>query len=121
MADDLRDQFTEALDGVTESDVVARGRFAAVPSPAAFAALVDAVLSVRDDEMERLRAELAEANERAERMTVLSAAVEHVRQHLAKIAHLAKFSPEAKVGELLPLLNRLLAALDLPEETTDGR
>jgi hypothetical protein len=51
---------------------------------------------------------------------VLKAAIAPMRQHLAKIAHLAEFSPETKVGELLPLVKRLLAALDAPETPGDA-
>jgi hypothetical protein len=60
MMDDLRDKIAEALEAVTMAaaptePAAAQSRVAVVPSPAAFTAILDAVLTVVTPELERLR------------------------------------------------------------------
>jgi hypothetical protein len=78
-----------------------------------YAAFRDEVLGNLSDVMR------ARHEERAER-DALKAAIEEVRQQLAKIAHLAEFSPEAKVAEVLPLVKRLIAILESARSPGDA-
>jgi hypothetical protein len=81
----------------------------------------EAQLAAKLDHAEGELSSRIEQHQRAvTRAIAAEGVIEPVRQHLAKIAHLAEFSPETKVSELLPLVKRLLAALGAPETTEGG-
>lgn len=129
MADDLRDKIAEALEVVTMAaapaePAAAQSRVAVVPSPAAFTAILDAVLTVVGPELERLRkdmrelldAEQAQYNRRlaaeAER-DALKAAIKQARAAYAihRVAH------PAPVGGCAAC--HMYAALGTTTEETD--